>query len=574
MLPNYHMFTINILFLMSVALVLAIYRYIYPKKAISPLIALFIISCLPIISVFRQGVYESGDFVLHIYRAMDFYQSLSEGNIFPSWAGNLNAHYGYPLFLFINPLPYYLISFFHCLGFSFITSMKIFLATSYISSGIAMYLFLKQLLSNEKSAFVAAIFYLFAPYHLIDQHFRVTVGEIAIFTTLPLLCYAGMLLCKKRTVVRFLSVSFCTILVISSHQAMATFALPLSLLLFLFFGWKNKLSFIWFALGIVTGILFSSYLLYPYISYTHFVHVSSYTQVIFQPLSDLFYSKWRGGFLYQGPNGELVTPIGYAHLLILPMFVYIYFKKKKFKSLTITLLLLTTLLFFLLTPYSRTIWNTIPLIHLLILPSRLLLFISFLTAIIAGIVAIYTFNRVFILLLIASPILVSLLNWGARNTIYPIGDQVLRQELPFSTKGPEGWGIGIPKWKTPMEFEGNIPNEPLSTLEGTGVIKNLKRTTTYHSYVVSTNTNTILLEKTWYFPGWFAYIDTKPTPILTSLKGYEGIIAVTIPSGLHKLEFKYKDDTVLKTLKDMLLIFIMVYGVLCARLLVKKRQNS
>ena len=102
MLPNYHMFFVNIILLAMLGIGFGIYHYFYPRKPIHPLIMLILISCLPIISVFRLGVYESGDFTLHLYRAIDFYQSLSEGNVFPSWAGNLNAHYGYPLFIFIN----------------------------------------------------------------------------------------------------------------------------------------------------------------------------------------------------------------------------------------------------------------------------------------------------------------------------------------------------------------------------------------------------------------------------------------------------------------------------------------
>ena len=547
-----------------------IYHYFYPRKPIHPLIMLILISCLPIISVFRLGVYESGDFTLHHYRAIDFYQSLSEGNVFPSWAGNLNAHYGYPLFIFINPLPYYLLSFFHFIGFSFIFSMKLFLATSYISSGIAMYFFCMQVFSNKKAAFIASTFYLFAPYHLIDQHFRVAVGEITTFTTFPLLCYAGMLLIKKRSAIRLLSVSFCTLLVISSHQAMATFAIPLSLLLLLIINSKKK-GYSRFLLNVIMGAIVSSYLLYPYIGFAHFIHVSSYSQVIFQPIGELIYSKWRGGFLYQGPEGELTTPIGYAHLFIIFTALYLHIIKVRLKRLTATLLLLIALFLFLLTPYSLFLWNTIPLIHLLILSSRLLLFIAFVAALLAGVVATQMTNKKLLLILTIAPILISILTWGARNTIYPIHDQILKREMPLSTKGPEGWGIGIPKWKTPMEFEGKIPNESLAFISGNGTIKNLKRTSTYHSYLISTTYQATMRENTWYFPGWNAYVDTQPVAIQKSIQGHEGIIAITVPSGIHKLEFIYKDEKMFMRLKSIAAISLFIYIALCIRGLLKKK---
>src|SRR5258706_7824654 len=142
------------------------YRFIFPKKKINLLVLLILISILPLISMLRPGDYESGDFNIHVYRIMSFYDSLSEGNIMPSWSEERNATYGNPLFLFNYPLPYYIVSFFHFLGFSFVTSMKILLGATFFFSGIFMYLAMKKIVKNELAAFTAAVFYLFNPYHL------------------------------------------------------------------------------------------------------------------------------------------------------------------------------------------------------------------------------------------------------------------------------------------------------------------------------------------------------------------------------------------------------------------------
>lgn len=155
-------------------------KYMYPKKQINYLLLLILIAILPILSIFRPGVYESGDFRVHIYEAISFFDNLTQGNLLPRWGGELNATYGYPVFLFAYPLPNYLISLPHFFGVSFIFSLKLFLAFSFIASGIAMYFFAKQYL-KEKNAFVAAIFYLFAPFHFVDLHFRVDIGEVLSF---------------------------------------------------------------------------------------------------------------------------------------------------------------------------------------------------------------------------------------------------------------------------------------------------------------------------------------------------------------------------------------------------------
>ncbi|TSC84065.1 MAG: putative membrane spanning protein [Microgenomates group bacterium Gr01-1014_16] len=69
------------------------------------LIILLLLSLLPLYSLLNKGVYESGDLAINVFKSMEFYTSLSEGNIFPGWAGRLNAAYGYPLFNFTYPLP-------------------------------------------------------------------------------------------------------------------------------------------------------------------------------------------------------------------------------------------------------------------------------------------------------------------------------------------------------------------------------------------------------------------------------------------------------------------------------------
>ena len=179
-----HMAIYNLIFSLVLFAGILIYRYIYPKKKINLIVLLILISILPLLSILRPGSYESGDMSINAIKTMSFYSSLREGHFIPHWAGNLNALYGYPLFVFTYPLPYYLAAFFHVFGFSFIDSIKCLLITAFIASGLTMYLFLKNEF-GEKAAFVGSICYLFSPYHLMDMQFRVDIGETLAFVFLP-----------------------------------------------------------------------------------------------------------------------------------------------------------------------------------------------------------------------------------------------------------------------------------------------------------------------------------------------------------------------------------------------------
>src|SRR5579872_2205526 len=125
---SYWMVLVNIIASSLIILGVLTYSFIYPKKKVNLFVLLLLISLLPIISIFRTGVYESSDLTFHISESIVFYKSLTQGNIIPIWGGDMNGTYGYPLFMFFYPLPFYIISFIHFVGFTFINSVKILLS--------------------------------------------------------------------------------------------------------------------------------------------------------------------------------------------------------------------------------------------------------------------------------------------------------------------------------------------------------------------------------------------------------------------------------------------------------------
>src|SRR3989338_3438890 len=133
------------------------------------LLLIIFLGIIPLLDLFHPGLPLTHDGQDHVARIANFYQSLSEGNIVPRWAGNLNCGYGHPILMFLYPLPSYISSLFHVLGFSLIDSVKLVYGLTYILSGIAMYLWVKEFLSRE-AGFVAAILYMFAPYRFVELY--------------------------------------------------------------------------------------------------------------------------------------------------------------------------------------------------------------------------------------------------------------------------------------------------------------------------------------------------------------------------------------------------------------------
>jgi hypothetical protein len=185
MSPPPHLAIINLILFFITFVTFLISRPTRPHKPRYWFLFLCVFSFLPLLSVLRSGTYESGDLSINVVKTIAFSDNLREGNLIPRWAGESNATYGYPNFIFAYPLPYYLASLFHYIGFSFLSSVKLVLIFSFLLSGIFMYKFLSKLV-NPPSAFMGSIAYLFTPYHLINLHFRVDIGELLAMAIFPL----------------------------------------------------------------------------------------------------------------------------------------------------------------------------------------------------------------------------------------------------------------------------------------------------------------------------------------------------------------------------------------------------
>jgi len=577
----------------SASLLLLLYflitKYIFKKRTNYPLL-LLLISLLPLLSLLRKGAYESGDFNLHIYRAMAFFDSLKEGLFMPSWAADLNATYGYPLFVFVNPLPYYLISFFHLLGFSFIGSLKLYFAFSYIASGIFMYLFTKKIFKNDLAAFTSSIFYLFVPYHLVDLHFRTTIGEIFVFTLIPLILLNFFYLVSKKKLIFMFSSGLFLALLFMTHQGISVFVLVM-ILSFLIFSLKknNELNLNSARLilpAFIIGAILSSYTWLPYLYLAQYTltHKLSSQIVSFPDFAELIISPWRNGLLFQGPKGELSYIIGYTQLAVIIFSAIQLFTGKLTKKISTNLwfwLLFFLSVLFMITPLSAFIWNNVPLINALQFSTRLLLLLSFCSSIIAGYLVLSLIKRKKILFLILIlTISYTILNWGHRKVIPEFSDQTLRGNLPKSTAEGEGLAyIGNSKWwKDKNLWINKIPKNRIEIIEGEGQIKEISRSSIKHGYIINSDKKLTIKDNTVFFPGWKVKINGKEVPIINDYQKSEALIVCNASKGLSYVEVSYNDLPLHKASKVISIIgfisvFFFLFYQLTTALLRKKRMK-
>lgn len=534
--------TATFVFLLLIFLI----KNIFPKKNIPYPLILLGFSILPLLSIFREGTYESGDLTINIAKTMSFYNALSDGQLIPRWSAELNATYGYPNFIFAYHLPYYLASFYHFIGFSFLNSVKLVLITSYITSGIAIYIFLKNHVS-KKSAFLGSIFYLFAPYHLVDMHFRVNIGEMVAFIFLPLSLYFIDITVKKKgflwNFLAGLSISF----LILSHQAVSLVGLPLVFIYMLFkIAPKTFQKIVQGTFPFLLGLLFSAYYWLPALLEAKYTHQMTeiQTPIVYLKLREMLYSTWRYGLLFQGPMGELSFVLGYAHWMAIFFALYLILKGNRNKYL-LFFLFLFLIYFFLTQKISKPFWDIFANLRKIQFPYRILSVIILTSSVVASFVFELKKRNWIFYFLITIAIGTSILNWGNRRNIPEIKDKQVAEKLPLMTALGEGLFPAAPIW-VPKEsvWQDKIPEKHLVAIDGEIEILSQKRRTIRHFYLVDAKQKGLLKENTYYFPGWELEIDGKKREILYQDQKHPGIISFIIDKGIHQIDLTFRNTSV------------------------------
>ena len=546
MLEHYRLFPTHLAIIFGLIFFFLFYRFVFPRKNLHPLVVIASFSLVPVLSIFRNGVFESGQFQEHVSVSIPFFKSLIEGNFFPRWSSNACSGYGCPLFNFQYQLVYYMSSVFHFIGFSYVMSMKIVIALSYVLSGFTMYLFARREFSKQ-GAFVSTVLYLSAPYQFGAMHFRGSISEQMAFTIIPLVFYAANRCFAKLSLFNSTILTFFLILLFLAHQAVCLAVFPL---IFLYIGilqsrkksYKGLLSV---TIGLVGFILVSSYRWVPMLLESHLISAGKTAGVEFQPFWFYIFSPInnRFGLLFQDNNGALYPNIGYFHLLVVVFIIIFILKRKtakKLKTLTFGFVFAFFVYLYFMSSISDPAWHSIPMILYIQNAWRLIIVQAFLTSVLGGILFNNYSNKPVIYCLCLLIFTSTIFNWGNRSL------DTSKEDLDFEKSTYIKEYPGKTETTTPIWVDPNSPwigtrTEDIKTLIGKANVRELNRTTTVHQYLIETNERAVFVEQTYYYPGWSLNVNHKETTIDYKQKQYPGLMTFELPKGLHFVTFTFND---------------------------------
>lgn len=364
------------------------------SKNIINYLIIIIVSLIMCIPLFQEGIHTGHDGDFHISRTIGTIEELKNGNsIFVVSRFSNNLGFGWNLFY--PPISTFINVIFALLTGNVVIAMKFFIFITFIFSGISMYKLVKTLTNNNLSALIASLFYMIAPYRMLNAYTRLAVGEMISFVFIPII-FRGVYYILNGKIEKSYLYVLGTIGLLLSHNisTLLTFILGALYVLINIKALKDKK--ILKTLCISTAIIILSVLFFevPLLEQKHSVDLEvfrygkmySKTSVMGHALSPL-QLLYRNA---QGADSSMYFCIGIHILLglILTPFAYKSSNKnyKYFLFVGLVSCLMSTLLF----P-----WFVMPDILLMIqFPWRMLVVIVFCFSIIGGINIAYLIEKI------------------------------------------------------------------------------------------------------------------------------------------------------------------------------------
>lgn len=349
----------------------------------------------PLLSPFMFPIHDD----TQVVRVYEMAKALKDGQFPVRWVADLGYGFGYPIFNFYSPLPYYVGAFFVLLGIDVLWATKLMFMMGILLSGIFMYRLAREFW-GEQGAVISALFYVYAPYHAVDIYVRGAVGEFWALAFLPLMAWGIYKAVTKHRWVWVTVGSLGYAGVILSHNIMAmvtTLFLAIGILLSFLSSLKKKnlLATYYLILVILLGLGLSIFFWLPALKEMGETQVFSQIgggadfRDHFVCLWQLWDSPWGYGGSAPGCSSDGMSfKIGKLHLLMAVVSIILLFLWRKKDKLRSRVVLLSSF-FFLLSTFmtleiSKPIWDALPFLAYTQYPWRLLVFVIFSVSFVSG----------------------------------------------------------------------------------------------------------------------------------------------------------------------------------------------
>lgn len=498
------------------------------------------------------------------------------------WSEDLGYGFGYPLFNFYPPLPYYFGQVIHWLGFQFVDIVKVLIVLNFLASGLAMYL-LAQSFWGRWGGLLSAILYVYAPYHAVDIYVRAAMNEAWALVWFPAIFWALYKLISTNRWIYVSALSVFVALLMLSHNPLLMVFAPGAFLWGLFWliqshNFKSLLKLLvasFWALGL------AAFFTLPVILEQKFVHIETLVTGYFNylahfvNLNQLFISRfWGYGDSRFGPVDDMSFQIGHLHWILslasLVVALIFYYKKRFDIYLMIVLFFGMTLLYTFMTHQrSSFIWQAFPQLQYLQFPWRFLVLSIFGTSFLAGSIVLLLKEipqRAKMMILFGLVIFTILFykdyfHWKGH---WPwVSDQVKFSGELWRLQITSGIFDYLPKW-APLPPK-DPPKGDAEMISGDGEIKKIFKNSTKQQYQVKVRKEGVFQINTLYFPGWRYFVNGREVKVDPTKDQELGRPTIKLPPGDYQVIAKLTNTPIrnignlLSIISWIVLFFVVIY---------------
>ena len=348
-------------------------------KKILGFISILACSVLMIRSLFVSGYFPMHDDT-QVARVVEMGRALRQGQFPVRWVSDLGYGYGYPVFNFYGPLPYYFGGVLYAMGVSGLIATKIMMGVGLMLAGVTMYFAVADIV-GVSAGILASVFYMFAPYHAVQAFIRGAVGEYYALIFLPLI-FLGFW--RKKVLTGAIGIAG----LILSHTILGYAGMFLTGVASLLIGLLDNKRIKTLLFTLIIGLGLSAFFWLPALAEMKYTNVSSVIgnasanyQDHFVCMDQLWNSPWGFGGSAKGCLDGLSFKVGKVHLLIgLVVFIAILFgfihARRSRILIAVGSGIFLVSVFFMLS-ISAPVWNMLPLFAYVQYPWRFLAFAIF-----------------------------------------------------------------------------------------------------------------------------------------------------------------------------------------------------
>lgn len=535
----------------------------------------------------RPGYFWGAHDARHdVYFILQYNVTWNEGTLFPRWSPDWAFGYGYPFFNIYAPGATFLGTLlYRLLPLSFEGAVKATLIATIVLSAWSMWFFVRDWL-GERAALVAAVAYVYVPYHLVDIYVRAAMAEALALALLPLALWGA----RRATLqpglrsIALAAIGYAAIHLSSNLVALIFTPVLVGYILALTLGvvWRSKgkrkrltaglRTLVAPALGIALGIALAAFFVLPALLEARFVNLDQWFKGYydfhdhFVYFAQLFEPRWDFGISEPGPNDPLSFQLGLVAFALAALAAWRWLRKETNQRLETGFWLAVLLVAVWLTTAASTwAWDHLPLVASAQFPWRYLTLAALALAILAPTV-LDAENKSWLppLLLAGLLILGSAPYLRVQIAPPPPGGATLAGLMEFQRSANEMTGMTItaeeiPTWSpiadlhiagAPVESQVDYSRVPQDESLAVHSIEHRVASETIWVHA-GTEGKQVSFYRQWY-PGWTATFSDPDTLAVSdrfpltpeyTMPPY-GLLNVPVPAGDHILHLSFEDTPI------------------------------